>query len=159
MAETVHCTDDELQRYLDGSLTAGKGRLEAHVRACRYCRGQLEAYERVFAFARNEMDPRPAEGGLGRALRARVFHPRKAAPAADRFLLGAVFGLSAALIIVCLILVLRPTLPADLIASILGVAGMLALLAVKETNLLKRITNSIPGARFARPQAGLRAGG
>jgi anti-sigma factor RsiW len=142
MAETVHCTDKDLQRYLDGSLTEGKGRLEAHVRDCRDCRRQLEAYERVFAFARNEMDPRPAESGLGRALLARVFRPRKSA-AADRFLLGAVFGLSAALIVVCLILVLRPTLPADLFAAVLGVAGMLGLLAVKETNLLKRITKSI----------------
>jgi len=143
MAKTVHCTDDDLQRYLDGSLTEGKGRLEAHMRECRGCRRELEAYERVFAFARNEMDPRAAESGLGRALLARIFRPRKAAATADRFLLGAVFGLSAALIIVFLILVLRSELPADLFAAILGVAGMQALLAVKETNLLKRITNSI----------------
>jgi anti-sigma factor RsiW len=141
MTETPHCTDEDLQRYLDGSLTEGKGRLEAHLRECRDCRRQLEAYERVFVFARNEMDLGPAESGLGRALRARIFRPRKAA--ADRFLLGAIFGLSAALIIVCLTLGLRPTLRADLFAAILGIAGMLVLLAVKETNLLKRIANSI----------------
>jgi anti-sigma factor RsiW len=143
MTETIHCTDEDLQRYLDGSLTEGKGPLEAHLRECRDCRRQLEAYERVFVFARNEMDLGPAEGGLGRALLARIFRPRKAASAADRFLLGAVFGLSAALIVICLTLILRPALPSDLFAAILGVAGMQALLAVKETNLLKRITNSI----------------
>jgi anti-sigma factor RsiW len=141
MAEIVHCTDEDLQGYLDGSLTVGKARLEAHVRECRDCQRQLEAYERVFAFARHEMDPHPAESGLGRTLVARIFHPSKAE--ADRIWLGGVFGLSAALIIVCLILVIRPTLPADLFAAMLGVAGMLALVAVKETNLLKRMTNSI----------------
>jgi anti-sigma factor RsiW len=142
MAETLHCTDEELQRYLDGSLTEGRARLEAHVRECRDCRRQLEAYERVFAFARNEMDPRPAESGLGRALLARIFRPRKAARTADKFLLGAVFALSVGLIVVCLNLVLRSTLRADLFAAILGVAGMLRLLAIRETNLLKRFTNS-----------------
>jgi hypothetical protein len=74
-------------------------------------------------------------------LEARIFRPRKAA--ADGFLLGVVFGLSAALIVVCLILVLRPTLPADLFAATLGLAGMMALLAVKETGLLKRVASSI----------------
>jgi anti-sigma factor RsiW len=143
MAKTVHCTDEDLQRYLDGSLAEGKGRLETHLRECRDCRGELAAYERIFAFARNEMDPRAAESGLGRTLSARIFPPRKAAARADRFLLGGAIGLAAALIVVCLILVLRSELPADLSAGILGVAGMMALIAVKETNLLKRITNSI----------------
>jgi hypothetical protein len=80
---------------------------------------------------------------LGRTLSARIFRPRKAAAMADRFLLGGAIGLAAALIFVLLILVLRSELPADLSAATLGITGMMALLAVKETNLLKRITNSI----------------
>jgi anti-sigma factor RsiW len=143
MAEIAHCTDEDLQGYLDGSLTEGRDRVEAHVRECRDCRGELEAYERVFAFARSELDPAAADSGLGRTVSARIFPARKAATAADGFMLGAVFGLAAALVVVCLTLVLRTELPADLSAAILGVAGMLALVAVKETALLKRITNSI----------------
>jgi len=137
--EATHCTDEVLQQYLDGSLTEGRDRLEFHVRCCGECREQLEAYERVFAFARDEMAPGAADSGLARALSARVSPPREAA--ADRILWGVTLGLSAALLALCLTLVLGSARPAGPLAAVLGFAGMLALLAVKETRLLKRITS------------------
>jgi anti-sigma factor RsiW len=143
MAETPHGTDEDLQRYLDGSLTEGRDRLEAHVRECRECRWQLEAYERVFAFARYEMERGEAESGLDRALSARVFRPPKAASAAEGFLLGGAIGLSLALLAVCLTLVFRARPTADLFAAVMGIAGALALLAVKETGLMKRFMYSM----------------
>lgn len=43
-----HLTDEEIQQYLDGSLTKGQTRLHNHFETCKFCQKKLQQYKSLY---------------------------------------------------------------------------------------------------------------